>query len=288
MPTVPTTPFPSLQIGDLTVTAISDGYLTASPSLLSRIEADEAARMLDDAGVREHSAIHINCYLVRSGDRTVLIDSGAGGLKNWGGRLLPNLRLAGIAPSDIDTVLLTHAHPDHIGGLLDATGAVVFPQAELLVHHQELRFWQDDANLSRASERAHGNFAIARRAFDGYRQQLRTFDRGDVLPGISTLPLAGHTEGHSGFLLGSGDRCLLVWGDIVHFPHIQIARPEVTIAFDHDPTLAATQRSGILDMVSSERLLVAGMHLGETGFVRIRHSHGHYAMTAIGAERSAD
>jgi len=273
--------FPTQQLGDVTVTAISDGYLTASLSLLSHIDSSEASRMLDDAGVKEHSAVHINCYLVRNGNRTVLIDSGAGGIKNWGGHLLPNLRLAGIDPSEIDTVLLTHAHPDHIGGLIDASGAIAFPKAELVVQQQELRFWQDDANLSRASERARGNFMVARRAFDGYRSQLRTFDQGDVLPGISAVPLAGHTDGHTGFLLGSGHQRLMIWGDIVHFPHIQIARPDVTIAFDQDPTVAATTRSTILNMANSEQLLIAGMHLGEMGFVRIKRTNERYAMIGM-------
>jgi glyoxylase-like metal-dependent hydrolase (beta-lactamase superfamily II) len=270
--------FPTQQIGDMTVTAISDGYLSASPSLLSHIDLIEASRMLDEAGVKEHSAVHINCYLVRSGNSTVLIDSGAGGINNWGGHLLHNLRLAGIDPSEIDTVLLTHAHPDHIGGLIDASGVIAFSNAELVVQQKELRFWQDDANLHRASERARGNFTIARRAFERYRSQLRTFDQGDILPGISAVPLAGHTEGHTGFLLGSGHQQLMVWGDIVHFPHIQIARPDVTIAFDQEPAVAATTRSTILDMATSERLLIAGMHLGETGFVRIKRTNGRYAM----------
>lgn len=275
--------FPAVTIGDMTVTAISDGYLSASLSLLSHIDAIEAARMLDDAGVKEHCAVHINCYLVRNGQRTILIDSGAGGLKNWGGHLLPNLRAAGVDPCDIDTVLLTHAHPDHIGGLIDASGAMAFPEAELLVQQKELRFWQDDANFHHASERARGNFMIARRAFDEYQSQLRTFDEGDVLPGISAVPLAGHTEGHTGFLLGSGHQRLMIWGDIVHFPHIQIARPEVSIAFDQDPNIAAKTRSTILDMANSEKLLIAGMHLGETGFVRIKRTKERY--TVIGSEQ---
>ena len=165
---------------------------------------------------------------------------------------------------------------------MDASGAMAFAKAELVVQQKELRFWQDDANIHHASERARGNFMIARRAFDGYRSQLRTFDEGDVLPGISAVPLAGHTEGHTGFLLGSGHQRLMIWGDIVHFPHIQIARPEVSIAFDQDPNIAAKTRSTILDMANSEQLLIAGMHLGETGFMRIKRTKERYAM--IGSE----
>jgi len=270
--------FPTQQAGDFTITAISDGYLTASLDFLSNIDPSLAARMQSEAGQQEPAAVHINCYVVRGAGRTILIDAGAGGIKQWGGRLIRNLSLAGVEPGDIDTILLTHAHPDHVGGLVDAAGHIVFPNAELVVHQRELAFWQDDGNLSRASERARGNFLIARQVFSGYRNTLRTFAEGEVLPGIKAMPLPGHTDGHSGYLFESAGQSVLVWGDIVHFPHIQIQRPDVSIAFDQDASQAAATRSRLLDMVSSEGLLIAGMHLGELGFARIKRTGSGYGL----------
>ncbi|WP_062785586.1 MBL fold metallo-hydrolase [Novosphingobium capsulatum] len=270
--------FPSKQVGDLNITAVSDGYLHASFDFLANIDPDNASRMQENAGIKDHTSIHINCYLVRGGGRTVLIDAGAGGFKQWGGRLRSNLLLAGIQPSEIDAILLTHAHPDHVGGLMDASGEAAFPNAELVVHNREVAFWQDDGNLSRAPERARGNFLVARQAFEGYRDRLRTFDAGEVLTGMTAMPLPGHTDGHTGYRLESGGQNLLVWGDIVHFPQIQIPRPDVTIAFDQDSHLAASTRSRLLDLVSSERLLIAGMHLGELGFAHIRRDGENYAI----------
>ena len=270
------TQFPSQQIGEFSITAISDGYLSASLDLLSNIDLLDASKLQQDAGVNDPSSIHINCYLVRGRGRTILIDAGAGGFKQWGGKLKVNLALAGVQPSDIDTILLTHAHPDHVGGLLDSSGEAAFPDAELVIHQHEVSFWEDDSNLSRASERARGNFLFARKVFDQYRKKMRLFTDNEVLPGISAMPLLGHTAGHSGYRIESADRSLLIWGDIVHFPQIQIARPDVSIAFDQDPLLSAKTRSKLLDVVSSDNILIAGMHLGELGFARIQRKGNLY------------
>ncbi|MCA8000218.1 MBL fold metallo-hydrolase [Burkholderia metallica] len=275
---MPTVTFPHQQVGDFTITAISDGYLTASLDFLSNIDSDNAASMQRDAGQTAPAAVHINCYVVRAAGRTILIDGGAGGFRQWGGRLLANLALAGIEPAAIDTILLTHAHPDHVGGLVNDAAQIAFPNAELVAHRREVAFWQDDGNLSRASERARGNFAKAREVFDAYRDRLRVFDDGQVLPGIHALPLPGHTDGHTGYVVESRDQGLLVWGDVVHFPHIQIQRPDVSIAFDHDASLAVATRVRLLDQVSADGLLIAGMHLGEPGFARIERTRGGYAL----------
>ncbi|CAI8767820.1 MBL fold metallo-hydrolase [Pseudomonas chlororaphis] len=275
---IPNWRLPSQQVGEFSITAISDGYLGANLDFLANIAPSEAARLQLAAGIREPASIHINCYLVRGRGRTILIDAGAGGVNHWGGELLTHLALAGVQPADIDTVLLTHAHPDHVGGLLNAEGDMAFGNAELVVHQRELAFWEDDGHLGKASERARGNFLFARRVFERYRKNLRPFATDDVLPGISAMPLPGHTVGHCGYRFESGARSLLIWGDIVHFPQIQIARPDVTIAFDQDPLLSAATRTRLLDLASSDNLMVAGMHLGALGFAHIKRSGSTYAI----------
>ncbi|MFO6296871.1 MBL fold metallo-hydrolase [Rahnella selenatireducens] len=261
--------FASRQIGDFTVTALSDGNMAASLDLLSGIETADAAQIQRDAGLAEPGNIHINCYLIRGQGRTILVDSGTGGLNNSGGKFGENLRSAGVAPEDIDTVLLTHAHPDHIGGLLDAQGQPVYPNAEIYIHPLEAEYWRDDSKMMQVAEHRQRNFLLARRMLTAYAAKLKFLDGAEIVKGIRSVWLPGHTPGHSGYRIDSGEQSLLIWGDIVHFPHIQSAQPGVSIAFDCDPVLAENTRKTIMAQAARENLLVAGMHFGEPGFAHI-------------------
>jgi glyoxylase-like metal-dependent hydrolase (beta-lactamase superfamily II) len=261
--------FASRQIGDFLVTALSDGNMAASLDLLSGIDTADAGEIQRKAGITEPGNIHINCYLIRGNGRTILVDSGTGGQNNVGGLLKDNLAVAGISPEDIDTVLLTHCHPDHIGGLLDTKGRAIYKNAAVYLHPLEAKYWQDDEKLKLANERGQRNFALARRTLIAYEQNLHFLGENEIHKGISPVWLPGHTPGHTGFRIDSGDQSLLIWGDIVHFPHIQSAQPAVSIAFDCDPAQAEATREKILAQVVEEKMLVAGMHFGKEGFAYI-------------------
>jgi len=267
------------RLGDVVVTALSDGYLDASLDLLTGIDSESGSRLLRTTGHRLPPRMNINTYVVQDGVRTILVDSGAGGLNGWGGRLQESLALAGILPGDIDTILLTHAHPDHIGGIADSNGRALFPAAQqLFVQEGELAFWSSDSMREAAPDGFRPFFDVARNAFAAYDGRIRTFKGATILPGISAIELHGHTPGHTGYLVESRGEALLIWGDIVHFPDIQVARPEVTIAFDADSTQAARTRARVLDQASSEGFVVGGMHFTSPSFVRIERHGSTYAM----------
>ncbi|MBS1207397.1 MAG: fold metallo-hydrolase [Proteobacteria bacterium] len=271
--------FPSRQIGDFQVTAVSDGNMSASLDLLSGIATEDAARIQHHAGIAEPGNIHINGYLIRGRGRTMLVDAGTGGLNNAGGQLKANLAAIGISHDEVDTVLLTHCHPDHIGGLLDAEKRPVFQHAELLLHHREADYWRDDEKLKIASERGQRNFGLARQTLDAYAQNVRFFSKDNITEGISPLWLPGHTPGHTGFRIDADEKSLLIWGDIVHYPHIQTAQPAVSILFDTDPALAEETRKKILAQAVREKLLIAGMHLGPAGFATVSRADTGYRLS---------
>lgn len=258
--------FASRQIGDFQITALSDGSMTATLALLSGIDTEDAEVIQQNAGIAAPNDIHINCYLIRGRGRTILVDSGRG---NAGGVLKENLQSFGVNPEDIDTLLVTHAHPDHIGGLLDADGLPMYQNADIYLHPREVTYWQDDEAFSQANERVQRNFALARRTLAAYQQRLNVLSENAVIEGILPVWLPGHTPGHTGFRIDSGNESLLIWGDVVHFPHVQSAYPAVSIAFDYDPVQAEATRKAILELAVREKLIIGGMHLGRAGFAHV-------------------
>lgn len=260
------------RIGDIVVTCVSDGYLDAGLGALQNIDLDDA-REIFASKLRPARRASVNCFVVHAFGRMALIDTGCGTyLKPTAGKLLENLAAAGVDPADIDSVLLTHIHPDHSSGLTrPETGRRVFGTAELIVHEQELKHWFDDElmNATDEDERRYF-FQYAREQVSPYLQCLKTFNnRTEVFPGITSVPLPGHTPGHSGYLIDSGDDSLLIWGDLIHVPELQIERPEVTMSFDVDPLLAEKTRRDVFAEVAHSKRLVAGMHIDFPGFAHV-------------------
>ena len=256
----------------MTVTALSDGPIRIGPEALQGIDAEGYAELMR-ADFRDPDTYRsaVNGFLVQTPDATHLIDAGSGSTLGPDlGRLLGNLRAAGVAPEDVGTLIATHLHPDHIGGALEG-GQAVFPNAEMVVRAEEVTFWSDEATMAAApDEQSRAFVQTARDAIAAYEGRTTIFDgEVEVVPGIASVFLPGHTPGHVGYALSSGDASLLIWGDIVHAPPVQFARPDVRVGFDVDPQRAAETRAAVLDRVAADRMMVAGMHMTFPGLAHV-------------------
>ena len=269
------------RIGDAQVTALLDGHIPLGVDLITDYDAPQVQKALAGTMYRlEENALQIpvNGYLIELGGRYTLVDTG-GAAEVFAplGGLRGSLAQAGVAPEAIDTILITHMHPDHTGGLLDSSGAILFPNAELVISQVEWEFWHDDAILASVPEGSRGFFHMARSAVAPYKDRLRLISgEAEAVPGVSAVPLPGHTLGHTGFMLDGGREGLLIWGDLVHMTALQFANPDMTIAFDADPAQTAASRRQMMDRAAADNLLVTGMHLDFPGLGQVKRQGDAY------------
>ncbi len=259
-------------LGRYRLTAIFDGMIPLGKNLFFGPDQAEIDAALGAAGIAGDTLpVPATAYLLRAEDRTILIDSGFGEVQMFGpgfGRLSPALAAAGVAPQDVDLIIATHAHPDHVGGMLKG-GQVAFPEAELVISDVEHGFWSDAGMMARAPDEAKGMFALAQGVFGAYGSRLRPVASGtEVAPGVTLELSPGHTPGHSVLHIDGGERQLLLAADTVLHPDLQTALPDVLTGFDIDASAAAQSRAAIFDRAASDGILIAGSHVHFPGFGR--------------------
>ena len=253
------------RLGSYQLTAIYDGLWPVKiednfirNASNAEVEASLAAAFLPP-GILQ---INFTALLVNTGRNLVLIDTGtAGQIVDSAGTLLDNLAVAGIKPAAIDTILISHFHPDHINGIKDKDGRKVFPNAEIAVPDAEWAYWMNEANMAGTSPVVHKYFLNARRIFRNLANEVKRFTPGsEVAPGISAIAAPGHTPGHVAFSVSSGNQSMMVIADTARNPELFVRHPEWQPSFDMDGNVAVGSRRRLLDRAAADRMLVHGYH----------------------------
>ena len=269
------------RLGDLRITALSDGTVPQDlHKLLLGITPQEVDKLLGRAFLKNPVEASINAFLLETREGLVLIDAGAGEVfgPGYGGRLVDSLAAAGVEPSQIRHVLITHVHSDHSGGLV-VKGRPVFPNAMIHVSKPDVDFF---LGAQGAERRGYSDryFSEAETALRPYLVQgrLKTFNSGDeILPGITAAIHPGHTPGAAFFTVRSGKNAMVFIGDTLHVGAVQFPRPGVTIVYDVVPDRASAVRRTAFDLFARERTLVAAPHLPFPGIGHVRRDNDGYA-----------
>ncbi len=271
-----------LSVGNATVTALNDLVFEAGTGVVAGIPVEEAETILRANFRRMPARISVSAFLVTVGGQHILVDSGVGA-NMGGGQVRPRLSRLGIDASAIRTILVTHAHVDHVSGLIDEHGGAYFPNAEIVMHEAEAGHWLDEQKAAAAPEAAKGAFAVAQAALAPYRNRLKLVKDGqEGAPGIRAQHFPGHTPGHSGWLLDQGNDALLIWGDIVHLPGLQFRQPKAGMVFDTDVELARSTRARVFDMATADKRRVCGMHLDFPAFGHVvKASEGYHFIPEV-------
>jgi glyoxylase-like metal-dependent hydrolase (beta-lactamase superfamily II) len=263
-----------MQLGDFEVTALNDGTVKLPvDQLLTNVPAPTLQSLLARAYLKAPVETSVNGFLINTGSKLVLIDTGAAGL--FGptlGKLIANLKASGYQPEQVDEIYITHMHPDHVGGLL-AGDKLAFPNAVVRADTREGNFWLSQSNLDAAPADAKGFFQGAMASLNPYvaSGKLKPFDgETELVPGIRAIPAPGHTPGHTIYAVESQGNKLVAWGDMMHVAAVQFVQPSVTIQFDTDSKAAAPQRKKNYADAASKGYYVAIAHVAFPGIGKLR------------------
>lgn len=272
--------FYRLRLGDIEVTALSDGTIGLPMArIYEGIREEDARTYLAGHFQPDPMEMSVNAFLVNTSERLVLIDAGTGSLMGpLLGKLVGNIEAAGYRADQIDDVILTHVHADHSGGLT-ANGRRVFETAVLHVNEREAAFWLQATPEAQADAALGPQIAQAHENIDPYVEagKFQTFaDNAAPLPGFGSVLRAGHTPGHSSIVVESGGETLVFWGDIAHGDLLQFDQPDVTVEFDIDQPAAAVTRAAAFAEAADRGYLVAGAHHAFPGIGHVRRDDTNY------------
>lgn len=262
-----------MMLGDFEITALNDGSFDLPVDKLLKQPPERTVAELADHFQKPPVETSVNAFLINTGAKLVLIDTGTGGLSGpTAGTLVANLIAAGYRPEQVDDIFITHMHGDHVGGL-SHDGAAVFTNAVVHAGKADADYWLASANMDKAPEAAKGNFKTAMASLAPYIAAKR-FEPiaadGELVPGIRSLSTPGHTPGHTSYLVESRGQSLLVTGDLIHVAAVQFDDPTVTIAFDSDGAAAQMSRDKTFTRAAKDGIPIAAAHLQFPGIGRLK------------------
>ncbi len=263
-------------VGDAEVTVVSDGPLPlGDPSgTFIGIPKEEVKKMLVEHFLSpDNVVLEQNSPIVNTGDKLVLFDTGMGSSKAFGpttGRQQKSMAEAGIKPEDIDAVVLSHAHIDHIGGIVDANDKPLFPNAQYYIAQSDFDFWTDEGKLGGPLK----DFVVhARKNLLPVRDRLVFFKDGqEFLPGVQAMAAPGHTVGHHMFMVTSNGKSFAFLGDLTHHAVLLLEKPLMEFSYDTDPKQAAQTRVKMLDMLAANKIPVMSYHFAWPGYGHVAKS----------------
>ncbi|MCX2863762.1 MBL fold metallo-hydrolase [Paucibacter sp. PLA-PC-4] len=287
MPSIASPGFMKTKVGDVEVIALQDG-VTRRPlgeEFVKNAPLAEVRALLASQGLgTDYIDVPYTPFLIVAGGRRILMDTGLGEFGGpTTGKLLEQLRAAGFQPGDIDTVLISHYHGDHINGLRNKAGEYVFPKAKVMVPAAEHAFWMDDAKMAAAPEGMKGAFNNVRRTFAQMpAEMLQRFEAGtEVAPGIRSIAAYGHTPGHTLFQLQSGGQSFFYVADLTNVPALFARNPDWAVTFDMDAEAARKVRREMFQRIVDSQALLGGFHFPFPALGRMAASGKGYAFQPL-------
>ena len=259
--------FYRFNIGSIEATVVSDGPLSIGDPVKTfrGPTAEEIGKMMTDNFLpKDEMVLDQNVIVINIGDKLALFETGMSSIARTPqmGLLVDNLRKSGIDPADIDAVIPTHAHIDHIGGIVTKDGKLNFPNAQIYLTQIDFDFWTDDKRMGTPAE---GSARAAQKNLLPNRDRIIFYKHGqDVLPGVQSMATPGHTMGHSSFVINSGGKSLFLTGDTVHH-NILIENPKMEVGFDTDAKMGVDTRIRMLDMLAAQKLDTLIYHMAWPG-----------------------
>ncbi|MDN3986964.1 MBL fold metallo-hydrolase [Zwartia vadi] len=286
-PTLPTPGFKKLKVGEIEVISLNDGAARRplAAEFVKNAPLDEVKALLASQNLpTNYIDVPFTPFLIVNGNQRYLMDTGFA--NNGGpttGKLIENMAAAGYKPEDINNVVISHFHGDHINGLLYKDGSLVYPNAKVHVPSEEYDFWMDKERLEKAPAGLKAAMTNAQRVFNNIpADRLVKFKAGsEVAPGITSVAAFGHTPGHSLFTVKSGGQSFIYVADLTNVPALFARNPDWAVVFDMDPEMARQSRRKIFDMIVKEKMMAGGFHFPFPAMGTITQSGNGYQFNPV-------